>query len=54
VLEKDIEDIKVGSYGRVNAQTGRFDVEGNVYDLEFQKLLDATDGSFDSSCVWVV
>lgn len=43
------QDIKVGSYGRFNAQTGRFDVEGNVYDPEFQKLLDATDGKMKLS-----
>ncbi|KAG1759569.1 hypothetical protein EDD22DRAFT_756673, partial [Suillus occidentalis] len=38
-----------GSYGRLNAQTGRFDVEGNVHDPEFQKLLDATDGKLKLS-----
>lgn len=43
------QDIRVGSYGRFNAQTGRFDVEGNVYDPEFQKLLDATDGKMKLS-----
>lgn len=43
------QDIKVGSYGRFNAQTGSFDVEGNVYDPEFQKLIDATDGKFKIS-----
>ncbi|KAG2364555.1 hypothetical protein BDR07DRAFT_1279388 [Suillus spraguei] len=40
---------RVGSYGRFNAQTGNFDVEGNVYDSEFQKLLDATDGTMKLS-----
>ncbi|KAG0701170.1 hypothetical protein DFH29DRAFT_928234 [Suillus ampliporus] len=43
------QDIRVGSYGRFNAQTGRFDVQGNVYDPEFQKLLDATDGKLKLS-----
>ncbi|KAG2073268.1 hypothetical protein BDR04DRAFT_1152366 [Suillus decipiens] len=43
------DDIRVGSYGRFNAQTGRFEAEGNVYDPEFQKLLDATDGKLKLS-----
>ena len=41
--------VQVGSYGRFNAQTGGFDVEGNVYSPEFQKLLDATDGKMKLS-----
>ncbi|KAG2121753.1 hypothetical protein DEU56DRAFT_918094 [Suillus clintonianus] len=45
--EKD--DIRVGSYGRFNAETGRLDVLGNVYDPEFQKLIDATDGKLKLS-----
>ncbi|KAG9308499.1 hypothetical protein JVU11DRAFT_11843 [Chiua virens] len=35
---------KVGSYGLINAQTGSLDVEGNVYDPEFQKLVDEGHG----------
>jgi hypothetical protein len=43
------QDIRVGSYGRFNAETGRFVVEGNVYDPKFQELLDATDGKMKLS-----
>ncbi|KAG2338276.1 hypothetical protein BDR05DRAFT_969350 [Suillus weaverae] len=43
------QEIRVGSYGRFSAQTGKFEVEGNVYDPEFQKLLDATDGKMKLS-----
>lgn len=48
-LSPETQDIRVGSYGLFSAQTGRFEVEGNVYDPEFQKLLDATDGKIKLS-----
>ncbi|KIJ66086.1 hypothetical protein HYDPIDRAFT_167012 [Hydnomerulius pinastri MD-312] len=35
---------KVGSYGQVNFDTGALDVEGNVYDPDFQKYVDDVDG----------
>ncbi|KIJ66087.1 hypothetical protein HYDPIDRAFT_174797 [Hydnomerulius pinastri MD-312] len=37
--------IKVGDYGTVNAETGELNVDGNIYDLEFQEHLD--DQSFN-------
>lgn len=46
----DPEDpIKVGSYGRFDLDTTRFTVLGNIYDPEFQVLLDAVDGKFTMS-----
>ncbi|KIK38684.1 hypothetical protein CY34DRAFT_809077 [Suillus luteus UH-Slu-Lm8-n1] len=46
----DPEDpIKVGSYGRFDTDTTRFTVLGNIYDPEFQALLDAVDGRFTMS-----
>lgn len=46
----DPEDpIKVGSYGRFDPDTTRFTVLGNIYDPEFQVLLDAVDGRFTMS-----
>ncbi|KIJ63519.1 hypothetical protein HYDPIDRAFT_112945 [Hydnomerulius pinastri MD-312] len=35
---------KVGSYGQVNYDTGEMEVEGNVYDPEFQQYVDEVDG----------
>jgi len=36
--------IPVGAYGRLNNETGELDIEGNIYDPEFQVLLDKVDG----------
>lgn len=41
--------IKVGSYGRFDLDTSRFTVLGNIYDPEFQVLLDAVHGNFKMS-----
>ncbi|KAG2338300.1 hypothetical protein BDR05DRAFT_1062870 [Suillus weaverae] len=41
--------IEVGSYGRFDLDTTRFTVLGNIYDPEFQVLLDAVDGNFRMS-----
>lgn len=41
--------IEVGSYGRFDLDTTRFTVLGNIYDPEFQVLLDAVDGNFTMS-----
>ena len=35
---------QVGSYGFINMETGALDIEGNVYDAEFQKYVDECDG----------
>ncbi|KAG2121242.1 hypothetical protein DEU56DRAFT_834999 [Suillus clintonianus] len=46
----DPEDpIEVGSYGRFDLDTTRFTVLGNIYDPEFQVLLDAVDGKVKMS-----
>lgn len=37
--------IQVGAYGRLNTETGELDIEGNIYDPEFQVLLDKVDGA---------
>jgi hypothetical protein len=37
--------MQVGAYGRLNAETGELDIEGNIYDPEFQILLDKVDGN---------
>ncbi|KAG1751914.1 hypothetical protein EDD22DRAFT_784921 [Suillus occidentalis] len=37
--------IQVGAYGRLNTETGELDIEGNIYDPEFQVLLDKVDGT---------
>jgi hypothetical protein len=36
--------IQVGAYGRLNVESGELDIEGNIYDPEFQILLDKVDG----------
>lgn len=36
--------IQVGAYGRLNTETGELDIEGNIYDPEFQVYLDKVDG----------
>lgn len=36
--------IQVGAYGRLNTESGELDIEGNIYDPEFQILLDKVDG----------
>lgn len=41
--------IKVGSYGHFDLDTTRFTVLGNIYDPQFQVLLDAVDGRFKMS-----
>ncbi|KAG1731834.1 uncharacterized protein EDB91DRAFT_1058480 [Suillus paluster] len=43
------DPIEVGSYGRFDLETTRFTVLGNIYDTEFQVLLDAVDGKFKMS-----
>ncbi|KAG0701152.1 hypothetical protein DFH29DRAFT_1080234 [Suillus ampliporus] len=43
------DPIEVGSYGRFDLDTARFTVHGNIYDPEFQVLLDAVDGKFKIS-----
>lgn len=35
---------QVGSYGKINFDTGALDIEGNVYDPEFQTYVDECDG----------
>jgi hypothetical protein len=37
--------MQVGAYGRLNTETGELDIEGNIYDPEFQVLLDKVDGT---------
>ncbi|KAG2358761.1 hypothetical protein BDR07DRAFT_1411750 [Suillus spraguei] len=41
--------IKVGSYGRFDLDTMRFTVLGNIYNPEFQVLLDAVHGNLTMS-----
>ncbi|KAG0701169.1 hypothetical protein DFH29DRAFT_928228 [Suillus ampliporus] len=36
--------VQVGAYGRLNTETGELDIEGNIYDPEFQVMLDVVDG----------
>lgn len=34
----------MGSYGHISIDTGALDIEGNIYDPEFQKYVDDCDG----------
>lgn len=46
-------EIKVGHYGTINSETGELEVEGNIYDAEFQESLNRQGlriNLSDSSC----